>query len=100
MKKWCWYTWIIITTKIMAIFRMLAYSIPQILYVKIGESTTIQYFKRFCRAIVEIFAERYLRSPNSNDIARLLYIGEQRDFLGMLDSLDCMYWRWKNYPTA
>ena len=82
---------------------MLAYGVPVDAtdeYVKIGESTSIKSLKRFCRAIVEVFACQYLRSPNENDIARLLYIGEQRGFPGMLGSLDCMHWKWKNCPTA
>ncbi|KAH9705287.1 nuclease [Citrus sinensis] len=43
-------------------------------YIKIGESTTIESLKIFCRAIVEVFAEQYLRSPNTNDAARLLHV--------------------------
>ncbi|KAK4734123.1 hypothetical protein R3W88_008384 [Solanum pinnatisectum] len=69
--------------KITAVFRMLAYGLPADAtdeYVKIGESTTIESMKRFCRAIVEVFGERYLRSPTPNDVARLLHIGEQRGF--------------------
>ncbi|KAL5540431.1 hypothetical protein UlMin_044947 [Ulmus minor] len=69
-------------------------------YIKIGESTTIQSLKKFCRAVVEVFAEQYLRSPNANDVARLLHIGKRRGFPGMLGSLDCMHWKWKNCPTA
>ena len=89
--------------KTTAVFRMLAYGLPVDVtdeYVKIGESTAIESLKRFCRAVVEIFAERYLRSRNSNDIARLLYIDEQRGFPGILGSLDCMHWKWKNCPTT
>jgi hypothetical protein len=41
-----------------------------------------------------------LRSPNENDIARLLALGEKRGFPGMLGSLDCMHWKWKNCPSA
>ncbi|KAL5549771.1 hypothetical protein UlMin_005002 [Ulmus minor] len=82
---------------------MLAYGLPADAtdeYIKIGESTTIESLKRFCRVVVEVFAEQYLRSPNANDVARLLHVGEQRGFPGMLGSLDCMHWKWKNYPTA
>ncbi|XP_021617979.1 uncharacterized protein LOC110619028 [Manihot esculenta] len=89
--------------KITAVFRMLAYGLSADAtdeYVKIGESTAIESLKRFCRATVEVFGEQYLRSPTAKDVARLLYIGEQRDFPGMLGSLDCMHWKWKNYPTA
>ncbi|KAG7594015.1 Harbinger transposase-derived protein [Arabidopsis thaliana x Arabidopsis arenosa] len=56
--------------------------------------------KRFCRAIVELFSEWYLRSPTSEDVAQLLNIGQQHGFPGMLGSLDCMHWKWKNCPTA
>ena len=50
--------------------------------------------------MIEIFSNEYLRSPNTNDIARLLAEGEQREFPGMLGSLDCMHWKWKNCPVA
>ncbi|XP_060206436.1 uncharacterized protein LOC132634159 [Lycium barbarum] len=82
---------------------MLAYGLPTDAtdeYVKIEESTAIESMKRFSPAIVEVFGQQYLRSPISNDVARLLHIGEQRGFPGMLGSLDCMHWRWKNCPTA
>ncbi|KAK2656112.1 hypothetical protein Ddye_009164 [Dipteronia dyeriana] len=45
-------------------------------YIKIGESTTIESLKRFCRAVVEEFTDEYLRSPNTTDVARLLRIDE------------------------
>ncbi|XP_075486267.1 uncharacterized protein LOC142525866 [Primulina tabacum] len=82
---------------------MLVYGLPADVtdeYIQIVESTAIQYMQHFCRAIVEVFAEQYLRSPTANDVARLLYIGKQRGFPGMLGSLDCMHWRWKNCLTA
>ncbi|XP_047954984.1 uncharacterized protein LOC125201080 [Salvia hispanica] len=83
--------------------RILAYGVPADAcdeYVKISESSAIKSLKCFCRAIIEIFSTQYLRSPTTNDIARLLYIGEQRGFPGMLGSLDCMHWKWKNCPTG
>lgn len=89
--------------KTTAVLRMLAYGQPADStdeYVKIGESTAIESMKRFCRAVVEVFGNEYLRSPNANDVERLLQIGEQRGFPGMLGSLDCMHWVWKNCPTA
>ncbi|AAF97981.1 F21J9.3 [Arabidopsis thaliana] len=89
--------------KMTAAFRMLAYGVPADStdeYIKIGESTALESLKRFCRAIVEVFACRYLRSPDANDVARLLHIGESRGFPRMLGSLDCMHWKWKNCPTA
>ncbi|KAK8956787.1 hypothetical protein KSP39_PZI000415 [Platanthera zijinensis] len=89
--------------KITAAFRMLAYGTSADNcdeYIRIGESTVIQCLKRFCRAIVQLYKDEYLRSPNANDVTRLLQKGEERGFPGMLGSLDCMHWQWKNCPTA
>ena len=89
--------------KVTAAFRILAYGMPADAtdeYIKIGESTAIECLKRFCRAMIEIFSEWYLRSPTAEDVARLLSIGQQRGFPGILGSLDCMHWKWKNCPTA
>ncbi|KAH9781249.1 dde tnp4 domain-containing protein [Citrus sinensis] len=82
----------------MLAYDMLADAIDE--YIKIGESTTIESLKRFCRAIVEVFAKQHLRSPNANEVARLLHVGKERGFPGMLGSLNCMHWKWKNCPTA
>ena len=41
-----------------------------------------------------------MRKPNNEDIARLLAHGERRCFPGMLGSIDCMHWKWKNCPFA
>jgi hypothetical protein len=89
--------------KVVAAFRMLAYGTSADStdeYVRIGESTVIECLKRFCRAIVEVYGDEYLRSPNADDVVRLLQKGEERGFPGMLGSLDCMHWKWKNCPTA
>ena len=53
-----------------------------------------------CRAIVAIFSASYLKLPTVEDVNRLLNIGQQRGFSGMLGSLDCMHWKWKICPTA
>ncbi|XP_019154351.1 PREDICTED: uncharacterized protein LOC109150829 [Ipomoea nil] len=68
--------------KVTAAFRILAYGVAADAtdeYIQIGESTAIE---------------------NANDVARFLEIGERRGFPGMLGSLDCMHWTWKNCPTA
>ncbi|XP_020245247.1 uncharacterized protein LOC109823382 [Asparagus officinalis] len=87
--------------KVTAVFRMLAYGLPADAtdeYVKIGESIAIESRKRFCRAMVEIFAERYLRTPNANDIARLLYIGRSGSLTIILEAVaDYDLWIWHAY---
>lgn len=80
--------------KVTAAFRILAYGMPADAtdeYIKIGESIAIECMKRFYRAIIEVFSERYLRSPTPEDVSRLLNISQQRGFPGMLGSLDCMH---------
>ncbi|XP_042966654.1 uncharacterized protein LOC122300214 [Carya illinoinensis] len=89
--------------KMTVAIRMLAYGVTADLmdeYIKIGESTARQSMKKFVKAIVSIFGNEYLRSPNSSDIVRLLDAGQRCGFPGMLGSIDCMHWKWKNFPTA
>ena len=69
-------------------------------YVWIGESTAIKSLKKFVKTMIDIFFNEYLRSPNNEDIARLLANGERRGFLGMPGSIDCMHWKWKNCSAA
>ncbi|XP_055960821.1 uncharacterized protein LOC126670604 [Mercurialis annua] len=89
--------------KITAALRMLAYGVTSDYvdeYVRIGESTATESLKKFVKAIVSIFSEKYMRSLNKNDIDRLLKENESRGFPGMLGSIDCMHWKWKNCPVA
>ena len=87
--------------KITAAMRMLSYGVPADAtdeYVRIGESTALESLRRFVDAVDELFGEEYLRYPNEADTTRLLAIGEQKGFPGMLGSIDCMHWAWKNCP--
>ena len=65
--------------KMTVALRMLAYGVAADFtdeYVRIGESTAVESLRKFVKAMVNIFSEEYLRSPNSNDIARLLAVNE------------------------
>ncbi len=89
--------------KCTAALRMLAYgkaadAVDE--YVRMGESTCIEAMEHFAYAVVKVFGPRYLREPNAEDTARLLALGEARGFPGMLGSVDCMHWQWKNCPTG
>jgi len=50
--------------------------------------------------VISVFGPQYLRKPTTEDIERLLRMGEARGFPGMLGSIDCMHWEWKNCPVA
>ena len=67
-------------------------------YIRIGESTAIESLRRIVKAVIAMFGDHYLRSPNNIDIARLLQKEEQHGFPDMLGSIDCMHWKWKNCP--
>ncbi|XP_042944548.1 uncharacterized protein LOC122278426 [Carya illinoinensis] len=83
-----------ILNEITAALKMLAYGITRDFmdkYIRIGESTAMESLKKFSETIVSAFSDEYLRSPNFNDIARLLTVAEQWGFPGMLGSIDCMH---------
>jgi hypothetical protein len=69
-------------------------------YIRMGESTTLETMNKFTRTIVAEYGHIYLREPNAHDIARLLHIAEERGFLGILGSIDCMHWEWEKCPTV
>ena len=89
--------------KCTAALRILAYGSPADSvddYVRIGESTTLECLDRFVMGVCTIFGSQYMRRPNNEDIARLLQINAAHGFPGMLGSIDCMHWEWKNCPVA
>ncbi|XP_059663628.1 uncharacterized protein LOC132309328 [Cornus florida] len=69
-------------------------------YIKIGESTATEALMTFCKAVISVCGEEYMRPLNEVDIARLFQEGKERGFPGMFGSIDYMYWEWKNCPVA
>ena len=69
-------------------------------YLRLGETTARACVEHFVEGVINLFGGEYLRRPTPADLQRLLYIGEQRGFPGMVGSIDCMHWEWKNCPTA
>ncbi|XP_074368590.1 uncharacterized protein LOC141708731 [Apium graveolens] len=65
-----------------------------------GESTTLECMKIFCEQVEGIFGKEYFRAPTPADLKRLLARGEQKGFPGMIGSINCMHWEWKNCPSG
>ena len=83
--------------------RMLAYGLSADAvdeYIKIGGTTALECLRKFCKGIIQLYEPIYLRAPNTDDLQRILQVSEMRGFPGMIGSIDCMHWKWKNCPTA
>lgn len=86
-----------------AALRVLAYGVSTDAvdeYVRIANSTARQTLRHFVNGMVECFADTYLRKPTPDDLEKILQSNAQRGFPGMLGSLDCTHWEWKNCPTG
>lgn len=89
--------------KMTACLRMLAYGASADAcdeYCRMATSTTIKALQRFTRGIVALYSCEFLRSPTMADLRRLLAKADRRGFPGMIGSIDCMHWQWKNCPTG
>ncbi|XP_047938363.1 uncharacterized protein LOC125186088 [Salvia hispanica] len=70
-------------------------------YLHVSEQTGRDCLARFCRAVIKAFKDTYLSKPTTDDVCMLVNMHEQvHGFPGMLGSIDCMHWQWKNFPTA
>ena len=65
-----------------------------------AKTTSYENLLQFCDTIVRYYGYIYLRRPTNEDVQRLLQENEKRGFPGMLGSVDCMHWTWKNCPVA
>ena len=69
-------------------------------YLRMSSAVTREALIKFVQGVISCFGEKYLRRPDNEDMERLKYVGEQRGFPGMIGSIDCMHWEWKNCPSA
>jgi hypothetical protein len=78
--------------------RMLAYGVAADAvdkYIKIGGTTTLECLLRFCKGVIRLYEQVYLRAPTQDDLQRILHVSEMRGFPRMIESIDCMHWEWK-----
>ncbi|KAL7600927.1 hypothetical protein Lser_V15G23011 [Lactuca serriola] len=70
-------------------------------YMRMSERTARKSLYRLARGVIETFGYKYLRKPSLNDIQQLYPAHEERHgFPGMLGSIDCTKWIWRNCPVA
>jgi hypothetical protein len=55
---------------------------------------------QFAKVIICAFGLEYIRDPNKDYTKILMAINENRGWSGMLGSIDCMHWTWKNCSKA
>ena len=83
--------------------RQLAYGdVPDSLdeYLQMSERVSRESLSNFCDGVICLYAKEFLRRPTSTDV-QLLYQAhsERHRFPGMLGSIDCTHWKWKNCPV-
>jgi hypothetical protein len=72
-------------------YDMRAYTIYE--YLKLGKTTALECLGYYCSGIIECLENEFLRRPTIADTQRLLDKAEEREFPGMLGSIDCMHWQ-------
>jgi hypothetical protein len=89
--------------KITAAVRMLAYGSPADQLdevVRMGGQTILDSLREFTTTVISVFGKQYLRAPTQADLERILTTNANRGFPGMIGSVECMHWVWKNGPKA
>ena len=89
--------------KVTAALRVLGYGTsPDALdeYLRMSEVTIPKYLKKFAVAAVELYGEKYLRSPTEEDIKMYCNKNAERGFPGMFGSIDCVHFEWDICPSA
>nr|GEZ58643.1 hypothetical protein [Tanacetum cinerariifolium] len=70
-------------------------------YLQMDATTTRDSLRIFCKVIMNLYGEEFLRKPTYTDMKKLYaYHNEKHGFPGMLESIDCTNWPWTNCPVA
>ncbi|XP_023734929.1 uncharacterized protein LOC111882792 [Lactuca sativa] len=70
-------------------------------YMRTSERTARESLYRLARGVIETFGDKYLHKPSLNDMQQLYAVHKERHgFSGMLGSIDCTKWIWRNCPVA
>ncbi|GJZ75387.1 transcription elongation factor SPT6 [Tanacetum coccineum] len=89
-----------VVMKCTSAIRQLAYGVtPNALdeYLQMGNHCARDCLDFFTMCVIQLFLPEYLRKPDFNDIQNLYTANNNiHGFPGMLKSIDCMHWEWRN----
>ncbi|GKC63788.1 ALP1-like protein [Tanacetum coccineum] len=84
--------------------RQMAYgAVPDSLdeYLQMGATTARDSLRIFCKVIMNLYGEEFLRKPTYTDMEKLYaHHDEKHGFPRMLGSIGCTDWPWANCPVA
>ncbi|XP_071699219.1 protein ALP1-like [Rutidosis leptorrhynchoides] len=90
--------------KITAALRQLPYGdTPNLFdeYLQMSERTSRESLMHFCKCIIDLYKDEYMREPTMKDIKRLYEAHEDIHGLPrMMGSINCMHWAWGRCPVA
>nr|GEY04664.1 hypothetical protein [Tanacetum cinerariifolium] len=70
-------------------------------YLQMGATTARKSLQMFCKAIMELYSEEFLRKPTYTDMEKIYaHHDEKHGFPRMLGSIDCTNWSWANCSVA
>ncbi|GJY69035.1 ALP1-like protein [Tanacetum coccineum] len=70
-------------------------------YLQMSEHTARDALFFFNMCIIELYMPKYLRKPTLEDVVKIQQKHNNvQGFPGMLGSIDCMHWEWKNCPVS
>ncbi|GJV75856.1 putative nuclease HARBI1 [Tanacetum coccineum] len=70
-------------------------------YLQIGERCARDCPNNFTTCIIDLYTSEFLRKSYSNDIQNFNATHKRvHEFLGILESVDCMHWEWTNCPKG
>ncbi|KAK1425193.1 hypothetical protein QVD17_20539 [Tagetes erecta] len=70
-------------------------------YLNMSDRTSRESLQEFCEGVIRLYGKEYLRRPTAHDITILYnHHATRHGFPGMLGSVDCTHWAWRNCPMA
>nr|GEZ41857.1 hypothetical protein [Tanacetum cinerariifolium] len=70
-------------------------------YLQMSERTARDSLTNFNKCVISLYMAEYLRKPTLEDVENVYNKHlTTHGFPGMLESIDCMHWEWKNCPKS